>query len=254
MKNGIYVVKTGDLEFTLHVVHYDSIYTVRFGDTDNQAEGPCMELTYDTNEPHLLKLDNVQYRSTCTDNTKMKPGKHTRIMIRTALTICVQHFPDIRRVRFFDVSEVECQKSQNLNLGYFSLVLHGQTWYERHFKAKPTLTINKQKLEAFRMLLQKQVANDVFNGIHVQRNDRRSWMEYFNALREKEGCQAFVSLIPAIERASKIKLLYSEWYIKHTHIKSWNAQFSLKRAKTQTAGFMKSTSNVNRMVFTMEDV
>lgn len=63
-------MKDTDLyEFGVTIYSYKGVYTIQYGDPYN-VDGPCIEFTYDTMKPSILKLDNLQYKNTCSIEKK----------------------------------------------------------------------------------------------------------------------------------------------------------------------------------------
>lgn len=234
MKEGAYKVSTTKYSFIMDVIYYNNVYTIKYGDATNR-EGPCMDLTYDTSTPTSIKLESLQYDARCSIDKLLQRKEGTRDMIQSILKVCLNAFPSIKRVFFNDVSAIQCN-GINLFLSYFYLVNHGQTWYEKYFGAKMKSKQNRERLKEFKVLLAEKPAPNVFRlraelaPLYNPQDNYNTWYEYFNS----KPCEFFqdVDIKKAIERASGIRFVYSEWYIPQKAISEYTTEIvSIKKAK-----------------------
>jgi len=211
MKPGRYQVKTPNYVFLLEIDKYDTTYTIQYGDPST-PEGPCMELTYDTNHPSWIKLDNVSFSPRCADNGLVH-GSGTKEMIQTALKFCIESFPVIRRVVFNDVASFTCNETGvRILLSCYSLALYGQTWYERHFGAVAKDARLRERLDKYRLRLASK---------HVS----------YKVLRDRKGCSAFATIQKEVEHGLGAKLMYSDWYIRSRDVKKYDVTYCVLRLK-----------------------
>jgi len=144
MKDGTYSVHTNEYEFAMTVNEYKGIYKIKYGDPHNR-EGPCVEFTYDVRKPTRLKLDNLEYKNTCSRDVHLRRGEGTIHMLKSALLLICKKFVDIKRVYLNDVATIHCN-GHNLLLAYLYILCYGHTWYSKHFGAKPSDKLIKEEL------------------------------------------------------------------------------------------------------------
>lgn len=245
MEKGSFKVKTTNYTFVMNVSHYDTIYSIKYGDALNRQEGPCIDLTYDT-EDNFIKLDCLHYDPRCSYNTILEKGTGTREMIMSLLKLCVESFPNIKRILLHDASTILC-KNENLELSYYYLVIHGQTWYEKYFHAKPVRQKMNQKLKTFKTFLQEKPVNNIFSFYSQSSTDYNSWHDYFR----RKPCSFFIKHKEEIEQISKIKLLYSEWFISSKYALEYEVNIkSIKKCKHKQVGGYSSKNQL----FSIEDL
>ena len=185
-------------------------------------------------------MDNISYYSRCSKDKELQKGAE---MIMSALKICIDSFPGIKRVVFKDAADVECD-DQKVLLSYLSLLLHGQTWYEKHFKARLG---KREKLDKFRQLLLTKPKKGIFS-FYDGKINYQSWHEFF--ANYKNNCIFFIKHLEEFGKVSQIKLFYSEWYIRAKDVSNYTINYSIKNTKTP-----KQFGGKNRKIqsFTMED-
>ena len=104
----------------------------------------CVDI-YVMHKPMMKKLPNIKYKiaklisthynEKCSVDEKLKRGDGTQHMLLTAMTFVCKMCPFVTGFEINDVSTRMCDNNTMINLSYFSITNHGQTWYERHFKA-----------------------------------------------------------------------------------------------------------------------
>ena len=227
MKDGYYIVDTGNYKFDMSVVKYGNNYSIQYGDAMSR-EGPCVELSYNTNDDYI-ELQSLAYYPRCANNRDLEKGDGTREMIMSILQICIDAFPDVKRVLLKDVSDFHCNNKRVL-LSYYSLLLYGQTWYERHFSARPLHKEDGKTLDNFRKLLLTKPKRGVFS--FYEHADCTNWHEYFQNYKQAHGCEVFHEYQKEFEKVAQIKLFYSSWYIRARDVKNYNISYSIKNSKT----------------------
>lgn len=226
MKDGYYTINTDNYIFDMSVVKYGNNYTIKYGDATNR-EGPCVELSYNRRD-NYIELLSLAYYSRCSKNKQLEPGKGTREMIMSILKICIEAFPDVKRVVLKDVADFHCQGKRVL-LSYYSLLLYGQTWYERHFNARPTHKEDIGTLDRFRSLLKTKPKKGVFS--FYEPDDCDNWHMFFERYKNTKGCGFFHDFQGEFEKVAQIKLFYSSWYIRARDIKDYDVSYTIKRSK-----------------------
>ena len=212
LPDGIYKVITPNYEFLLRIVSADDLIQLQYGDATNQ-EGPCMELSYDLNIPAAIQLENMMYGKRCSVDGELQKGTGTVEMLRSMITICNLLMPSAKRMYFKDVSDSPCNDRRML-LAHYSLLLYGQTWYERHFKAVMKNKAYRDRLDDFRQLLKSKPKEGVFHGFRSRLIQKHAtWHDLFHDLFQTHGCTALVGIQDQIFKIAGLKLYYSDWYI-----------------------------------------
>jgi hypothetical protein len=230
LKEGRYNIKTDQYEFLMTVYEYEGIYRIRYGDPSNR-EGPCIDFTYKTKAPTKLKLDNLMYKNICSKDGNLKKGDGTIHMVKSALILLCKEFPDIKKIMFNDVASIEC-KGRNLLLAHMYIPCYGDTWYSKHFDAKP---VDKQLAKLIRLInleLMKSQSTPIFPSIPKQSSPSQTWMEYFYT--RKSDCEFFIQIEDDIKSHFDIPLSYSEWYISAKSVNQWAQDIPVKYQKTST--------------------
>lgn len=222
MKEGSYLVKTDNYKFELNIYKYDNIYSFEYGDPSN-IEGACVGLTYDLSKPHILKLDHLNYYKRCSKDKDLLKGSGTQEMLQSILKICIDHFQDIKKVYFNDVSFFECNNKQIL-LSVYYLLLYGETWYESKFGAK--IQDNKDNLKKFKKLLKEKPQKNIFSFYDAK--EYTDWHEYFKTM----NCETMMEHKREIDKVAGIRFMYSSWYIKKSTIHEYDINIKLKKIKT----------------------
>lgn len=215
MEEGSYKVYTTNYSFTMSVLSTGSTYTIWYGDVESK-EGPCVEITYDTEQKHICKLQGVSYYTRCSRNKELVRSEGTIEMLQSILKLVIQRFPHITRVIFNDVSSIECSDGTIALVSYASLAQHGKTWYERYFEARMVHKHERNRLKDFKVLLAAKPISRVFSFYDHKEYD--SWHEFFIKMRERHGCEFFSKHQKEIQKVSNMQLLYSEWYIRASDI------------------------------------
>lgn len=226
MDEGYYKAYTNNYSFSMSVLLAGSTYTIWYGDVENR-EGPCVELTYDTEQKEVCKLQGVSYYSRCARNKSLVKSEGTIEMLQSVLKLMIEKFPDIKRVVFNDVSSIECSDGTSAIVSYTSLTQHGKTWYERYFGARMVHKHERNKLEAFKELLSRTPTQNVFSFYDNQ--DYETWYAFFVKMRETYGCEFFSKYQKELQKVAKIQLMYSEWYIRAPDIMKY--QFGVRKMK-----------------------
>lgn len=227
---GAYSIITDMYAFAMTISKYETFYTIRFGDAYNRT-GPCMEFTYDVNNASIIKLDNLEYRSSCANGDILLRGKGTIHMVQCALKHILTIFPKIKRVHLQDATHIECNGHQ-LPLLYIYVLCHGQTWYAKHFQAKPIKKSLADRLQDITTLLSSKPSAHL--GASFKGSEGfPSWQAYFQS--HKHSCKFFWDKLLEIKDLLRVPLLYSEWYIPRKAITSYDINI-LDIVKMQRGG------------------
>lgn len=140
-------------------------------------------------------------------------------MMRLALTLLRQKYPDITQLTFEDASKIDCDQpdgtTETMNLAIRDALLYGQTFYERHLGAVPEFPEDAERMHRFRRNrydpLFKPELFDFNNSTlkHILNpywKDSSTWAEFFYKLHKQFGSRTFCAAI-------------YPWYVKaFTHI------------------------------------
>ena len=220
MKEGTYKVTAFEHEFIMTVEQYRNLYTIRYGDALNH-EGPCIEFTYDTQKPSILKLDNLEFRSVCSVNKELQHGQGTINMAKSAILLLCSQFSHIKRVIFNDVATVECGR-RKLPLIYMYLLKYGVTWYQKYFQAK---CVGSNKILEKRIEEVNDELNNNNNKLFTFKKTENTWFDFF----QKQNCDFFIDNMIELKRYIKAPLIYSEWYISRKNILKYEIPIKITR-------------------------
>jgi len=203
---GTYKVITPGNTFVADVSVFDGTsYGISYGDP-HSPEGACVYMSYEAGE-RLMKLDSIVWAPRCAASGRLERGAGTRDMLASVLRVCFDSFPSLERICFNDVAAIPCQ-GRDVTLSYMSLCRHGQTWYERHFGARPAKRKTRDRLAAFRALLGGRPCPGVFS-FFSSSSAAATWHEFF----AQQDCAFFLRHQEEIQRRSGVHLMYSPWYI-----------------------------------------
>ena len=225
MKAGFYSIECNNYIFELSVTKYDESYSFQFGEVKSN-DGPCVELTYDVNNPKILVLESLKHHAKCAVNKNLERSSGTIIMIKCIFKLIVTEFPSIKRISLKDVADFNCD-GKRITLSYHYLCLYGQTWYEKHFQAIAKSKHYRHTLDEFRKYLKKR------------HGKFENWHAYFHHKKATEGCNYFIEHQDDILKMLSINLIYSEWYIRTKDIIKYDVEIKKKRVKYLQSGGWK---------------
>ena len=254
------VVTVGDLAFLYNQRVQDGVTWVRFG-VPRQAgvERPalaCVTFVVGDDEQEDIALEWVGYRPDCSE-PDLPEVSGSAEMLRAAIGVVFARFPGRDGIRFSDTSRLNrCYEAlaprasrASVNprlvppdaapvpvpLSYHGILLHGQTWYQRHFGARPVSRWDsdpESKLEGVRSALaaQRPTADGSFERFwadHVlvapgsahgrwldgpsgvreaaracwEATSGGSWHAFYRCLNDAVGCGVFAPIIDSVLRA-----------------------------------------------------
>ena len=172
---------------------------------------PCMQIIL---EEGIAHINDVIFRNTCTSSGNLVQGEGgMKHMIRVVLRWLIEAHPEIKKVTLIDRSAY-----MNVPLGEMKLLTEGQTWYQKHFGAKPASDHGKQTLKRYRDVFHKYAAD--FTGIPIA-----TWKD-----REK-----VTSLL------KKYHLSYAtglEYRIPLRTIQTYTEAYKVQKCKTKGGGLL----------------
>jgi hypothetical protein len=142
---------------------------------------------------------------------------------------------------------------KRVNLALKSLLVHGETWYQRHLGAKPSSQNIRAIVESFTCFLKTKPKKGVFTFFKDDDGKYEDWYAMFAT----HDCLFFNEHQREIERVMEAKpLFYSDWYISRRVIEKY--QHTFKVCKQMRGGYVDFPVNklwfgAGRMEFTEED-
>jgi len=150
-----------------------------------------------------VSLSELLYDSLCTLDDDLLPRHSGTIdLLNASLLFCQRLFPDKHTIRFTDESVIKCANGKILPLPEVSLMIYGQTWYQRHFDVK--LFQDQKRFKAIQGVLAGKPAlpwgilwsNYLSTGFqssqesHLRDNyhTARNWHEFFSEI-SRDRCQ-----------------------------------------------------------------
>lgn len=212
-----------------------------------KSYGDCINIgIFEKNNELIGKISHIQSEPECSYDHVIEDGD-TVNFVKASLQFCSEKFPGLTIFEFDDMAHIECGVSKTdtpprklgkpFSLSYFSIALYGQTWYERHFKAK----MNKsKKYEEYRSSIERlntliDIPYKTFRNINQIDNEKNSilekhydmsgtWISFFNSIPKNKRCDAFFNWLPSfLENELNIKMSSFGWYIDIKDMKK--AQF-----------------------------
>jgi hypothetical protein len=146
------IVKSGKYTFQITdntLLLRDQIYSRNFK-IGGKSDCVNVSISYKDNVPVSA---SIPLESECSMETPLDRGHGSIIMIKTLLRHIHEQIPTITHVNFEDKSNIECATDMEIQkkgsrfrkvgtnvypipLYYFSIAFNGETWYEKHFRAR----------------------------------------------------------------------------------------------------------------------
>jgi hypothetical protein len=129
-------------------------YRVEYEDGDYpnlfiwNLNSPCVAIGLSKHDKVAL-LSRLVYDPTCTIDGKMKRGEGTIEMLEFAFKIAKKYGAE--KILLSDKSTFKCN-GEDVDLGLYSLMTYGKTWYERKFGFRP-IEADKSEFEEVRSKL-----------------------------------------------------------------------------------------------------
>jgi len=98
---------------------------------------------------------HISYEKGCNITGDLKRGEGTIALGKATLSFTFSMFPSLQHIYLKDWSRVEC-KGIDIYLPPIQLVEYGETWYQRHFKAKPEHSEVQKKMQRYLNIIQKK--------------------------------------------------------------------------------------------------
>lgn len=125
---------------------WDSMTSIFIGNPKLKPK-PCVDIAIIDDE---AILQDLQYMSTCSANNFPKRGQGTIEMLQASLKWVCTRYPELKEIRLTDKSYIPTNESI-IPLPEYSMLVHGQTWYQRHFGAipDPSSAVTKKIVSAY---------------------------------------------------------------------------------------------------------
>jgi hypothetical protein len=177
------------------------------------------------------------YHEECSLYEPLGRGEGSIIMIKTLLTHIKSLHPELKKIRFDDMSSIECATDEDLEknrsrpikkgtnlvpmpLYYLSIAYNGETWYEKYFHAVQEDTT---KQNAYRVRVNKML-NDIsekpreyIDFLKITKVPMNIRMELENFYKNSNTYSEFFHLIPKQERCRLLRPWIKEfmnYYLK----------------------------------------
>ena len=236
-------------------VRYDNI---KFGYIDTTKF--CIEIhVYNYNIPYA-ELSKIKYNKGCSIQKTLERGLGTQNMLKIALALVSQLYPEIKSFLFKDFSEKECDNGANIHLGYFSLITSGKTWYEKNFGAtikdavfeelykKDLEKLNHKDIyiDIYDLLTGHNVKKPLKDIIVKEYDNSKNYKDFFTRLNNKFGRNMLCEYIQPWLRDFMRKLdleryFYMEWEIPVNEIQKFNIK--IQNYKKYEGGGRRNITN-----------
>jgi hypothetical protein len=108
----------------------------------------CITALYDKQKPNELYIDRVENNDLCTIDTKLRNyEKGTIKVVKIALCVLKQLFPDVTKLSLHDDSQIYCDEKNKifkLSLSYDYILKYNESWYQKLFSAELPGFISKK--------------------------------------------------------------------------------------------------------------
>lgn len=168
----------------------------------------CVQISYrGDNDTELTSLETS--RGGCEIHNKHISGELTTKMTHLGFTILRELYPSVKKVNLIDSSSYKCtmpdDSQRGISLMKSSLLIYGQTYYERKFGAVPKFEHDTQILEEFRggwadpaqkpetFNFNNPDLNSLLTPIY---NSTATWKEFMEALEKKFGRRICTYIYP----------------------------------------------------------
>jgi hypothetical protein len=184
-------------------------------------------------------MAGFSYHKKCNLTEDLVRSEGTRNMMMASLAYVLQVYPKLIGVTLRDNSKILCNNGIKIPLYYLSLILHGSTWYEKHFGAKLEEGEQRKKYRNMKAYLKgnmmksseflKVIGCDAkaFRFADLYKECQRrcdSYMQFFAALNKEHGeCSIYTEYGGWLEKfmdniPNKPDFLEACWIIKRRKV------------------------------------
>lgn len=114
---------------------------------------PLGYILYGINVSHIANMNWVEYNKNCSLTYDLQKGSGTKHLLYTTLQFIQDHFKHVKIIKLDDASNFPCkdpfgkEKPFKVMLRFYSIALHGESWYEDVVKARLPIEFEKDYLE-----------------------------------------------------------------------------------------------------------
>ncbi len=272
-------VKKGKYKFfiTNNIETWNGVITgINYKIGGNIRDCVNISVQFDNNVAVSASIPHTMYDEECGLYEPLGRGESSIIMIKTLLIHIKSLHPELKKIRFDDMSSIECatnedlEKNRSMPLYYLSIAYNGETWYEKYFHAvqedttkqnaycvrvnkmlnditeKPTEYIDFLKITKVPMNIRMELENFYTNS--------KTYTEFFHLIPKQHRCRL---LMPWIKEFMNyyLKGVFSnfDWEIQLSNISDGSLS---KTRKTQNKSEKKyyCPNGFNRNMNYLEDI
>lgn len=191
----------------------------------------------DNNVAVSASIPHAMYDEDCSLYEPLFEG--SIIMIKTFLMHIKSLHPELKKIRFDDMSSIECaidtdlEKNRSMPLYYLSIAYNGETWYEKYFRAvqEDTTKHNAYRVRVDRMLHDiTEKPTEYIDFLKITKVPMNIRMELENFYTNSKTYSEFFHLIPKQDRCRLLRPWIKEfmnYYLKGVFSNfDWEIQLS----------------------------
>jgi hypothetical protein len=153
-----YILETSDKQtFKIHIHTHSTKYIITCGGMKEVCIMVTVYRKVSLDEKEIAHIDGIIYESMCNLQGDMKSGQGTIDMVKGMLSFVCKKFPYIKAFTFKDTSYISCAYKVNVPLAPLYICKYNQTWYEKHFDAKPFTSISDAKVTQCKNKLDERI-------------------------------------------------------------------------------------------------
>lgn len=98
----------------------------------------CMDVQIikkDSGFDRVGAFHKIRYDIECSVNGDFERSRDTNMILRLIITYIYRNYPEVKVLRFNDMSTKVCDNGRPINLGVMTYLWSGQTWYQKNFGA-----------------------------------------------------------------------------------------------------------------------
>jgi hypothetical protein len=230
---------------------------IRIGNAPSLTE--CILIVCHPGETEIV-LEGISYDSECSYDKPMPSGEGTRTMLKAALLLMAKWYPDRSNVVLDDNSKFKCKNNNiDINLRTFSILLHGKTWYERHFGARLPVKENRDSARNNRIILSEpipknfqeitQIDKQVFDKC-IGKNAPKvaDLMHSFRIINNNIGCGWFTEerVARVFDALKLVPFRTAYWVIPMDKVRAYGVQISIAKTHKHFRKHMTKTGGGTR--------
>ena len=246
IKNGKYIfIVTNNIE-----TWNDVVTGINYKIGGNIRDCVNISVQFDNNKAVSASIPHAMYDEECSLYEPLGRGDGSIIMIKTLLMHIKRLHPELTKIRFDDMSSIECASDEDIEknrsrpikkgtnlvpmpLYYLSIAYNGVTWYEKHFGAVQENTI---KQNAYRDRVNKMLHDinekptEYIDFLKITKVPMNIRVELENFYKKSNIYSVFFNLIPKKDRCRLLRPWIKEfmnYYLKGVFSNfDWEIQLS----------------------------